>query len=308
MLAPLYQLRLGASASQVESSSGVAEALALVKRLEEQLLAKQAGEAVTAHEAPAAKRSPSKPLAALPALPPDDATLAPPPLRPPTPEASDDEEDEDDRSAEACLVVQPAVWAGEEGDDGYVSPTESDMWDEWFRWKAMKGEDCHWDEAGWPLDDESWENQEAYDPALTCEEAGKLMADPKCTSSSIPVPTPVRAVTFAPGSPTQLLPKATDDEEETPQKTPPPCLRRQNAELTLKTPSEASTQVWTPEPARGSDGSEVASVGPVRVNSTTHKKEYMRLVDYSVMHVLIDQQDLCVGCSTMSLFALLRSA
>ena len=109
LLVFLYQLRLGASASQVGSSSGVAEALALVKKLEEQLLQKQAQETSTAEASPAAKRAPERPLPAPPAA---AAALALPPM----PDVSEDEDD-DDRSAEASLVAPPAMWAAEESDD-----------------------------------------------------------------------------------------------------------------------------------------------------------------------------------------------
>ena len=240
--------------SQVGSSLGVAEALTLVKKLEEQL-----------RQLPA----PPAPAAA--------AGLALPPI----PDVSEDEDD--DRSAEASLVAPPAMRAAEEGDD-YDEADEAEIAMEWYKWKVERGQD--WDNEGWGWDepDEENEGDVPMRPQLTCKDT----ACPK------PVATPVRSVKFAPGSPAELVPKPEEDVENSPP--PPPCLRRMNADMHLIPPSEVSTKPETPEPASGMDGSEVASAGE-RVNSTTHKKEYMRLVHYSA-NVLIQHQVLlcCMFC------------
>ena len=182
---------------------------------------------------------------------------------------------------------------------------EAEIAMEWYKWRAEQGRD--WDDEGWGWDEPDEQDEDDVGPQLpqlTWEEDGRMIADRKFTACPRPLATPVRSVKFAPGSPAELVPKPEEDVENSPP--PPPALRRMNADMHITPPSEVSTKPETPEPASGMDGSEVASVGE-RVNSTTHKKEYMRLVHYSA-NVLIEHQVLlcCMFCHVQSCCPLLR--
>ena len=345
-LALLYHVRLGASASQVGTSNGVAQALALVARVQRELLAKQAEEAssATASKCPlsdtatklplsasalkdltklpssasatkdptklpssasatkdptklpssasalkdptklpssaSATKDPSAPSAThatkvLAANPERPAALKPETLVAHAPEVmlqTDPDSDEEERRELAADLVPPAFFAGEES-----AEEEDEMWDdevmeEWFKfkgwtefpyydWSSMEswqawswgGENSK--PLGWHEENGDWQNE-----ADDSEDKGKEAL------ASRPIATPVRAASAA---------------------AKPDPLRRLPSSSSLQAPpSEATTLPMPGAVVDVPDASSAAAMAgdDLRINSTTHKREYMRLVDASAIY------------------------
>ena len=225
----------------------------MVNAVHLQLLQKQAQE----QEPPVpAEPAPKPALAALPALADAAAALD-------EGEGSIDGEPCDDGELEARAreIDPPAYWGGsreEEQDDDW----DAYAWEYQGPWRIGRS---GWTEEEWDAWAEAWDPEEEKAQALLAEKGGK----PE-TSATRPVATPTRPETL-----------------------PVPALRRLPSNSDLSVPdSNATTLVMgghpaspppsVPPPMPSRDESPTAAI----VNSTTHKREYMRLVPYSALPML----------------------
>ena len=187
---------------------------------------------------------------------------------------TDPDSDEEERRALAAELVPAAYFAGEEGDE-----EEDEMWDdevmeEWFKFKSWPFPTKDWksweawnwggkNSESWAWHEESgdWENE-----ADDNEKKGKSCREGHLPSR--PVATPVRAAsTAAKPEPLHRLPSNSS-------------LKAPHSETTLVMPGH----VWEESPAPTA----AAIAGDdLRINSTTHKREYMRLVDASAMYEIL---------------------